>query len=147
MGEHSATVGQRAGARLGHLGGVAGLAVEVDGEGVETRGEVGQVGRRVGRGVVAVELGRPGARGAGVVSGGGWRAAPKGLRGYFEIARPRVWAAAARAWDSSWRGSGADMLAHMRVATLWWHSVHTVRFAPAGAAPLSGVTAVTAKPS
>ena len=34
VGEHSATVGQRAGARLGH-GGVAGLAVEVDGEGVE----------------------------------------------------------------------------------------------------------------
>ena len=63
VGEHSATVGQRAGARLGH-GGVAGLAVEVDGEGVETRGEVGQVGRRVGRGVVAVELGRPGVRGA-----------------------------------------------------------------------------------
>ena len=49
VGEHSATVGQRAGARLGH-GGVAGLAVEVDGEGVETRGEAGQVGRRVGRG-------------------------------------------------------------------------------------------------
>ena len=71
MGKHSATVGQRAGARLGH-GGVAGLAVEVDGEGVETRGEVGEVGRRVGRGVVAVELGRPGARGADVVSGGGW---------------------------------------------------------------------------
>ena len=146
VGEHSATVGQRAGARLGH-GGVAGLAVEVDGEGVETRGEVGQVGRRVGRGVVAVELGRPGVRGAGVVSGGGWRAAPKRLRGYFEIARPRVWAAAARAGDSSWRGSGVDTLAHMRVATLWWHLVRTVRLSPAGAAPLSGVAAVTAKPS